>query len=193
LQDAQVSVHAVSQHTPSTQKPEAQTVAAEQVVPFLLLHAPLPSQACPLAQLPGTSVPAATGAQVPSWLSTAQDWQTPEQDTVPQHTPSTQKPEAHVEAVAEVHPSPLPRLVTLYSQVSLVDVIPSIVPPNTTTTPRWLSNVAAGDPGNWFVLAGRLRKYQVGPLVSISQTTLGENEFGVSSTTGTTARRRRLS
>jgi hypothetical protein len=185
--------HLFSQHTPSTQNAEAQTVALEHVVPFLLLHTPLPSQACPLAQLPGTSVPAATGEQVPSWLSTAQDWQAPEQDAVPQHTPSTQKPEAQVEAVAEVHPSPLPRLVTLYSQVSLVDMIPSIVPPNTTTTPRWLSNVAAGHMGNWFVLAGRLRKYQVGPLVLISQTTLGENEFGVSSTTGTTARRRRLS
>jgi len=138
-------------------------------------------------------VPAAAGAQVPSWLSTAQDWQTPEQDAVPQHTPSTQKPEAQVDAVADVHPSPLPRLVTLYSQVSLVYMVPSIVPPNTTITPRWLSNVAAGRPGNWFVLAGRLRTYQVGPLVLISQTTLGENEFGVSSTTGTTARRRRLS
>jgi hypothetical protein len=122
LQDTQVSSHALSQHTPSTQNPEAQTLALEQVVPFLLLQAPLPSHACPLAQLPETSVPAAADAQVPWWPSTAQDWQAPAQDAVAQQTPSTQKPEAQVDAVAVVHPSPLPRLVTLYSQTSLACV-----------------------------------------------------------------------
>ena len=41
--------------------------------------------------------------------------------------------------VAAVHPSPLPRLFTLYSQVSL-KAEPSFGPaPNSTITPRWLS------------------------------------------------------
>jgi hypothetical protein len=109
--------HALSQHTPSTQKPEAQALALAQATPFLLLQLPLPSHACPSAQLPGTSVPAAAGRQVPSWPATAHDWQAPEQDATAQQTPSTQKPDAQVDAVAAVQPSPLPRLVTLYSQV----------------------------------------------------------------------------
>ena len=120
LQDAQVSRHALSQHTPSTQKLEAQTLALEQAVPFFALQLPVPSHACVPAQLPGTSVPGVARTQVPSRPGTEQDWQDPEQDAMAQHTPSTQKPEAQVEAVAAVHPSPLPRWVTLYSQVSLV-------------------------------------------------------------------------
>jgi hypothetical protein len=108
---------AFSQHTPSTQKPEAQAVALEQVTPFLLLQLPLPSHACPSEQLPGISVPAAACMQVPSWPTTAQDWQAPEHDAIEQHTPSTQKPEAQVDAVAAVQTSPLPRFFTLYSQV----------------------------------------------------------------------------
>jgi hypothetical protein len=59
-------LHALSQHTPSTQKPEAQTLALEQATPFLLLQLPLPSHAWASAQLPGTSVPAAAAVQVPS-------------------------------------------------------------------------------------------------------------------------------
>jgi hypothetical protein len=108
---------AFSQHTPSTQKPEAQAVALEQVTPFLLLQLPLPSHACPSEQLPGISVPAAACMQVPSWPATLHDWQAPEQDPTAQQTPSTQKPEAQVDAVAAVQTSPLPRFFTLYSQV----------------------------------------------------------------------------
>jgi hypothetical protein len=108
---------AFSQHTPSTQKPEAHAVALEQAMPFLLLQLPLPSQACPSEQLPGTSVPAAACTQVPSWLATAHDSQAPEQAAIEQQTPSTQKPEAQVDAVAAVQTSPLPRFFTLYSQV----------------------------------------------------------------------------
>jgi hypothetical protein len=145
LHDTHLPSHALSQHTPSTQKPEAQTLTLEQTMPFLLLQLPLPSHAWPSAQLPGTSVPAVALAQVPSWPATAQDWQGPEQDAVEQQTPSTQKPEAHVDALAAVHPSPLPRFVTLYSQVSFVfppPVFPptlKALPPKSTITLRWLS------------------------------------------------------
>jgi hypothetical protein len=66
LQDAQVPLHAFSQHTPSTQKPEAQALAAAQAVPLLALQALLPSHACAPEQLPATSVPAAARTQVPS-------------------------------------------------------------------------------------------------------------------------------
>jgi hypothetical protein len=120
LQDTQVPSHALSQHTPSAQNPEAQTLALEHMTPFFLLQPPLPSHACWSAQLPGTSVPGAARRQVPSRPGTAQDWQDPEQDAMAQQTPSTQNPDAQVEAVAAVHPSPLPRWVTLYSQVLLV-------------------------------------------------------------------------
>jgi hypothetical protein len=120
LQDTQAPSQALSQHTPSTQEPEAQTLALEQAVPFLALQFPVPSHACVTAQLPGTSVPGAARTQVPSLPATLHDWQAPEQDAAAQQTPSTQNPEAQFDAVAEVHPSPLPRLVTLYSQVSFV-------------------------------------------------------------------------
>ena len=133
LQATHMSSHALSQHTPSTQKPDAQALALVQVIPFLVLHLPVPSQAWPSAQLPGTSVPGSARVQVPSCPAAAQDWQGPAQDAVEQQTPSTQKPEPQVDALAAVHPSPLARLVTLYSQVSLVGPEP---PPKNTTTPR---------------------------------------------------------
>jgi hypothetical protein len=143
LHDTQVSVHALSQHTPSTQKPEAQATALEQAVPFFALQLPLPSQACPAGQLAEASGPAA--AQVPSCPATPHDWQVPAQDATLQHTPSTQKPEAQVDAAAALHPSPLPRFVTLYSQVSSMAKVGSAVklPPKSTTAPRWLSKATA--------------------------------------------------
>jgi hypothetical protein len=120
LQATQVPSQALSQHTPSTQKPEAQVLAPLQAWPLLALQLPLPSQACPLEQLPGTSVPACARTQVPSLPLTLHDLHGPVQDADSQHTPSTQLPEAQVEAVLVEQPSPLPRLVTLYSQVSSV-------------------------------------------------------------------------
>jgi hypothetical protein len=142
LQDTQIPSHVLSQHTPSTQKPEAQALALAQAVPFFALQLPPAPHACP-GQLPGTSVPGTTTVQVPSWPATLQDWQEPEQAALAQHTPSTQKPEAQFDAVAAVHPSLLPRLVTLYSQTS-----PGSVPaPKSTITPRWLSKAMRPDPG----------------------------------------------
>jgi hypothetical protein len=162
LQDTQIPSHALSQHTPSTQKPEAQALALEQAVPFFVLQLPPVPHACP-GQLPGTSVPGTTAVQVPSWPATAQDWQDPEQAALPQQTPSTQKPEAQFDSVAAVQPSPLPRFVTLYSQTSPL----SVPAPTSTVTPRLLSKTMRPDPGE----AGpvdRERTYQVGPLVSSS-------------------------
>jgi hypothetical protein len=120
LQDAHVPLQALSQHTPSTQKPEAHALALLQTWPLLALQVPLPSQACPLEQLPGTSVPGGAGVQVPSCPLTLHEMHGPVQDLDAQHTPSTQLPEAQAEAVLVAQPSPLPRPVTLYSQVSSV-------------------------------------------------------------------------
>jgi hypothetical protein len=145
LQDTQVPSHALSQHTPSAQKPEAQVLALEQAAPFFALQMPLLSHAWPSGQLAGMAAPGAAGLQLPSWPVTAQDWQAPEQEAVAQQTPSTQNPEAQFDAVAAVHPSPLPRFVTLYSQVSLVMAkgTTAKLPPKSTITPRWLSKAMA--------------------------------------------------
>jgi hypothetical protein len=166
LQDTQSPSHPLSQHTPSTQKPEAQALALEQVVPFLALQLPLLSHAWP-GQLPETSVPPAAAVQVPSWPATAQDWQDPEQAALAQQTPSTQKPEAQLAAVAAEQPSPLPRFVTSYSQVS-VRSEPSEAAQNSTITPRWLSK-AMGAPPPPAASAEKVRRYQVGPRGSSSQ------------------------
>jgi len=91
----------------------------------------------------------------------------PEHEADSQHTPSTQLPEAHRLAVAAVHPVPLARLVTLYSHVSSV-VMPFGVPPNNTTTPRWLSKAMGALPRSEGSPMGG-RAYQVGPLESSSQ------------------------
>ena len=123
LQDTHLPSHALSQHTPSTQKPEAQTLALPQARPFLVLQLPLPSHACPSAQLPGTSVPAAACMQVPSWPLTRHDLHGPEQDVDSQHTPSTQLPDAQAEAVLVVQLSPLPRLDTPASATVLASGI----------------------------------------------------------------------
>ena len=102
----QVPLHALSQQTPSTQKPEAQVPAALQAWPFLLLQLPLPSQACPLEQLPATSVPALANTQVPSDPATLHDLHGPVQLADSQQTPSTQLPEAQEAAVSVVRVLP---------------------------------------------------------------------------------------
>jgi hypothetical protein len=167
LQDAQVPVHAPSQHTPSAQKPEAQAVAAVQGWPFLVLQAPLPSQACPSAQLPATSVPAIADTQVPSEPGTLHDLQAPVHAATSQHTPSTQLPEAQRVANSAVQPSPLPSPVTEYSQVSLPYGFPDGLP-KSTATPRVLSNAMTlpyMEPGDGL----GVRTYQVGSRGSTSR------------------------
>jgi hypothetical protein len=129
LQDAQVPVHETSQHTPSAQAPVAQSALAVQAWPFFFLQPPLPSHAWPSGQLPGTSAPGMARAQIPSEPGTLHELHTPAHATTSQHTPSTQNPLAH--EAAAVQPSPLPRLVTLYSHVSRLM--------KSTATPRLLS------------------------------------------------------
>jgi hypothetical protein len=135
-------LQALLQHTPSTQKPDAHAVPLLHAWLLLVLQFPLASQACPLEQLPGTSVPAWARTQLPSWPLTLHDLQGPVQEADSQHTPSTQLPDAQDAAVLEEQPSPLPRPVTLYSQVSSV-AVPLELPPNRTTTPRAESNAMA--------------------------------------------------
>jgi hypothetical protein len=104
LHATQVPVHAVSQHTPSAQNPEAQAVPLVQGWPLAVVQLPLPSHACPFEQLPGTSVPAFAATQVPSEPFTLHDLQGPLQEAASQHTPSTQKPLAQDDAPDEEHP-----------------------------------------------------------------------------------------
>jgi hypothetical protein len=139
-------VHVLSQQMPFTQKPDAQVAPALHTCPLLLLQVPAPSQALPFSQLPGTTVPAAASLQMPSDPGTLHDLHEPVQAAVSQQTPSTQLPDAHKVANVALQPSPLPRLVTLYSQVSLptsVAKAPDTIPPNNTATPRSLSKAMA--------------------------------------------------
>jgi hypothetical protein len=160
MHDTQVPVHALSQHTPSAQKPEAHTLVPVQGWPLARLQDPVPSQARSAAQAPASIVPGAADAQVPSLPATAHDWHTPVHAPTSQHTPSTQNPLAHHEVDATVHPSPLPRFLTLYSQVSL--------PVSRTITPRTLSKTMwASEPGSGIVAVVRMHKVLV--RVSISQ------------------------
>jgi hypothetical protein len=193
LHDTHLPPHTSSQHTPSTQKPEAQALALEQAVPFFALHAPAAAHACPSAQLPTTSVPGAADVQVPWFPATAQDWQVPAQDALAQQTPSTQNPDAQAGAVAAVHPSPLPRFVTLYSQVWLKGALSFAPKPNSTITPRWLSKAMVALLTEVGPVA-RSRRYQVGPVASNSHVLMAVGELVVSVVlVGKTSRRRKLS
>jgi hypothetical protein len=206
LHETHLPSQAFSQHTPSTQKPEAQSLVLEQVIPFLLLQLPLPSHACPFEQLPGTSAPAAACRQVPSWPATLHDWQAPEHAATAQHTPSTQKPDAQVDAVTAVQPSPLPRFATLYSQVWLTSAFakslgdkfrfaksPGRLPPKSTITPRWPSKTMVGAVAMLGPM-GTLRRYQVAFLVSSSQVLrLAVVPVEAVALVAVTCRRRRLS
>ena len=140
-------VHGLLQHTPSTHAPEAQAAALVQAVPLLARQLPVPSQAWPSAQLPATVVPALAATQVPSDPATLHALHGPLQVELPQHTPSTQYPLAHEAAKAAVQPSPLPRPVTVYSQVSSVVLIAPFAlldePLKRTTTSRPLSKAMA--------------------------------------------------
>ena len=73
--------------------------------------------------------------------------------------------------MAAVHPSPLPRFVTLYSQVLLVSPLP--LSPKSTTTPRRLSKAIA-PLRTGPIPADRTRWYKVGPLVSNSKVLMSE-------------------
>jgi hypothetical protein len=139
LHDTQVPWQALSQHTPSEQNPLAQAAPEVQAVPLAAAHLPVPSHAVWPEQLPATWVPAAAAVQVPKLPATLHDWQGPAHVADSQHTPSTQLPLAHWLAKSLLQPVPLPKPVTLYSQVSprTPPVLPT--PPKSTTTARLLS------------------------------------------------------
>jgi hypothetical protein len=142
LHETQVPAQALLQHTPSLQNPLAHAAALVQALPPAVLQAPVASHAWSPEQLPATWVPGEANRQAPALPGTLQDLHGPEHEADSQHTPSTQLPDAHELAVAAVHPVPLPRPVTRYSQVSSV-AVPHGMPPNSTTTPRWLSKAMA--------------------------------------------------
>jgi hypothetical protein len=139
LHDTQIPLQALSQHTPSAQNPLAQFVPEVQVEPLAALHLPVPSHAVWPEQLPATSMPGVTAEQVPSLPATLQALQAPAQVADSQHTPSTQLPLAQRLAKSLLHPVPLPKPVTLYSQVSSRALPPFPEPPKSTTTARLLS------------------------------------------------------
>ena len=112
-------------------------------------------------------MPAWASLQAPSNPGTLHDWQVPVQEAAAQQIPSTQLPDAQVEAEAAVPPSPLPRLVTLYSQVSLLGPPPRL-PPNMTATPRPMSKVKPG-PLRRDGAVARVRTYHVDVFASSSQ------------------------
>lgn len=96
--------------------------------------------------------------------------QLPVHAAVSQHTPSTHWPEAQDVAVALVQPSPLARLATEYSQVSLAvpPGEPLMFPPKTTATRLALSKTMPArkrPPG----VTSRTRVYQASALASSSQ------------------------
>ena len=125
LQAWQVPVQAALQHTPSTQKPEAQSAPAaqERPLPFgplqlpasqvlAFLHSPLSRHAAsqlpsPLQKLPPhslpVSVPADAAVQRPTLPGTSHASQGPVHEAS-QHTPSVQWPEPH--SAAEVQAVP---------------------------------------------------------------------------------------
>ena len=86
----QASAHALSQQTPSTQKPLAQPVPLLQVIPFERTQAPVASQ----VPAHSGSLAEMMGAQLPSLPGRLQARQVPLQ-TSPQQTPSAQVPLAH--------------------------------------------------------------------------------------------------
>jgi hypothetical protein len=128
LHARQVPVHAPSQHTPSTQLPEAHSAAPAQDSPSPRLSAQVPAlqkafglqsgwSAQPERQLlppphqvtphsPAGSRPAGTALHVPSLPVTLQASHVPAQP-VSQQTPSTQEADAHWPAVVQAWPSPL--------------------------------------------------------------------------------------
>jgi len=129
LQDSQASPHALPQHTPSAQKPDAQPEAAVHAWPRAALgvqvpapqklpglqsaseahgemHAAVLPRQRPRPQSLAGSVRAGSEAHVPTAPTRLQDWHAPPQPAL-QHTPSAQKPEAH--CAASTHACPLAR------------------------------------------------------------------------------------
>src|SRR5262249_10613605 len=99
----QVRSHALSQHTPSTQRPEAHAAASGHGCPLFEEQTPSASQVLAQPQVAGSAA-LTTGAQLPSEPGTPHDWQAPLQRAVPQQKWSTQK--LDTQSIPEVHGEP---------------------------------------------------------------------------------------
>lgn len=125
---SQFPLHALSQHTPSLQKPDRHCVAAvhatpcsflaEQYVPlqYVLLGQPLvqvmgqsasePLHTTPMPQAGEPALPDAAGEQVPGAPGSLHTSQLP-LHALSQHTPSAQKPVEHCTLAVHASPEPL--------------------------------------------------------------------------------------
>jgi hypothetical protein len=93
-------VHAASQHLPSGQKPDAHCGPAVQLCACFSLHAPVASHVLVAAVQLSASSAFFTAVHAPSEPARLHAWHWA-QLPLAQHTPSTQKPEAQVAALAQ--------------------------------------------------------------------------------------------
>jgi hypothetical protein len=98
-----VPLHAPGQHAPSAQKPDAHVPAPAHACPIFDLHTPVPSQVLGPVQVSASSAPF-TAAHAPAVPARLHAWHVPHA-AAPQHTVSTQKPDAHVAPPAHVWPT----------------------------------------------------------------------------------------
>jgi hypothetical protein len=101
-----VPPHAASQHTPSAQKPLAQSPATTHEPPFGVLQTPAPLHTSAPAHSFDGSCSAGMFRHVPTFIARTHDWQFPPQVAL-QHTPSVQKPLWH--SVPSMQAVPLPK------------------------------------------------------------------------------------
>jgi len=123
LHELQFELHAVSQQTPSTQKPLPHCPLLVHVWPPIRMHVP-PKQAELPVQVPSVA-PLGTVWQVPTDPATLHELQF-ELHAVSQQTPSTQKPLPHCPLLAHVWP-PISRHVPP-KQAELTVQVPSVAP-----------------------------------------------------------------
>src|SRR5436190_10186900 len=148
LQVLQVSLQSVLQQTPSAQWPLAHSPNASHCWPRRFLHCWLASHAWSDGQLSSPD-PTGTLRHLPAMPGTLHDLHVPVQVACSQQTPSTQKPDAQLEALAAEQPDPLMRGAVLarYSQISCGPYVesPVTLPPKTSVVAlseskiwRWL-------------------------------------------------------
>jgi hypothetical protein len=128
-----------------------------RTVPFFALQLPLAPHACPSAQLPVISVPAAAWLQVPSWPATAHDWHTSR--TGRNRAAHAVHAEARGAACRRGGSAPLAIAEAGHFVLPGLALVRTIVRarPKSTITPRWLSNAMAAEVsevGPWTDRAG---------------------------------------
>src|SRR5262249_50832701 len=101
-QASHCAVHAVLQHTPSTQNVDAHSAPAKHASPFFFLQAPAALQLLVPVQLSGSGA-LVIFPHAPRLPATLHAWQVPHTGAS-QHTPSTQYPDAHAEPSAHDWP-----------------------------------------------------------------------------------------